>query len=137
MTPFVKSLLAVLAGIVVTFVLIATLEALGSWMYPPPKGMDISNPASIKALIDLLPTGALVMVLAAWLVGTFTGAFVAGRIAGRSPMWHGAIIAVFAMAAGLADMMMIPHPLWFWIAAVVVFISSGLCGGLLSAKRSA
>lgn len=37
-------------------------------------------------------------------------------------MRHGIILGVLLTLAGIANNLMLPPPLWFWIASLVVFI---------------
>ena len=73
----VKSLLAILAGAVGGFAIVAVVEGLGHTLYPPPPGTDLANPEQLRELFDKLPTGAIIAVLVAWGLGAFFGGSVA------------------------------------------------------------
>jgi predicted MFS family arabinose efflux permease len=81
---------------------------------------DRNNPEAMRALIAAMPVGAFLMILLAYAAGTFVGGAVAGRVA-RSRAWRyagsiGGLILVFA----LLNILMLPHPLWFTVAVIVV-----------------
>ncbi len=58
-----RKILAVVFGIVVAFVLIITIEALGHTVYPVPDGLDLTNPEALKAYVMDAPIAALLLVL--------------------------------------------------------------------------
>jgi hypothetical protein len=84
-----------------------------------------------------LPRAALLLVLVGWALGTFAGAYVAGRLARRVPIAHGLVVGVLFLAAGVANMLMLPHPIWMWMAGVAAFLAGGYGGGRLAARKAA
>jgi hypothetical protein len=129
-----RSILGVVAGAVVAFIGVMVIEAVGMKVYPPPPGLDPNNPESIRAMMKDIPAGALGFVLAGWVVGTLAGAAVAARIATRSPMVPAMIVGVLLLAAGVANLVMIPHPLWFTVASVVAILPAAYAGGRLGRR---
>ena len=112
---------SVLAGLVAGFVVITCVEAVGSSVYPPPAALDFTDSESVNAYVTHLPLGACLFVLAAWGAGCLLGSWLATRLAaGRRPR-PGVIVGVILLAAGVVNMLMLPHPAWFWVAAFVVF----------------
>ena len=135
MRAVIRSVLTVLAGAIVAGILIAVVEAIGHHVYPPPPGIDPTDPESLRTAMESMPLGALVAVLLAWGVGTFAGSWLAARIAGRAGMVHGMVVGVLMLVAGVANMLMIPHPLWFWGAGVAVFPLTAWLGGRMVGDR--
>lgn len=123
--PAIRSLLATVIGVIIGIVVIALVEGLGHLAFPPPPGLDPSDPD----LVASLPPGALYAVLAAWFIGTLAGAATAIAIARRVvPGWSvGLVIA----ALGLWTTQMFPHPPWMVVAAMVLPLLA-----VLSAKRA-
>jgi hypothetical protein len=102
---------ALLAGLAAAIVVIAAMEFVAAAIYSPP--------ATSEAMANL-PTGAFALVLLGYGLGTFAGAFLAARI-GRSAV-YGFVIGAALLAAGLANMMLVPHPTWFWAAGILMFV---------------
>jgi hypothetical protein len=127
------SVLAVLAGAIVAGVLISVVEGISSAVYPPPPGLDLNNPEALRQYIDRLPIGAFLFVLAAWAVGPFAGAYVAARLVRRARMAHGLIVGALFLIAGVLNMLMIPHPIWMWVAGIAIFIGCSYLGARLAA----
>jgi hypothetical protein len=135
MRAVIRSVLAVLAGSIVAGILIALVEMLGHQIYAPPPGIDPTDPESLRTAMESMPVGALVAVLIAWAIGTFAGSWLAARIAGRAGLAHGMGVGLLMLAAGVANMLMIPHPVWFWCLGVAVFPLAAWLGGRMVAGR--
>jgi uncharacterized protein YacL len=133
MRLILRSVGAVLLGAIVAGVLIACLEFLGSKIFPLPPGTDPMDMEAVKAAMANVPVGALLLVLFGWFVGTAAGAWIAARVAGRAPMAHGLIVGALLLTGGIANMLMLPHPSWFWVLAVAVFAVAAYLGARLAA----
>jgi hypothetical protein len=133
MSPVIRSAGAVAAGLVAAVVVIAGMETLSSAVYPLPAGMDPYDREALAAHISQLPFGAFLFVLAAWGVGTSLGVWIATRLGPGRRAVHGYVVAGLVLAASVTNMIMLPHPLWFWAAAVVVIGVAGHSGARLAA----
>jgi hypothetical protein len=127
-----RSIAGVVSGIFAAFLVVLLLEVLGHAIYPPPPGINLHDPEALKTIIDHLPLGAIAMVLFAWGVGSFVGAFDAAVIAGRARITHGMIVGGIVMSFAVVTMIMIPHPVWFMIVSVFVVLVPALLGALLA-----
>lgn len=126
--PAVRSLLAVIAGLLVAMIVIAGVEAVGHAIYPPPADLDITRARDQAQLMELMPLEAKLVVIAAWFFGSLAGAAMAIAIArGVLPAW---IVAVAIAGLGLWTTQMFPHPDWMLASAVVLPLVS-----VLVAKR--
>ena len=110
--------------------LIALVEAIGHAIYEPPADLDVRDRESMQGSVSGLPVGALLFVLAAWLVGTFFGGWVAAYVAKERPLVYAAIIGGFVLVGVAMNLTMIPHPVWF----AVVGVAGVLLMVLLTAK---
>jgi hypothetical protein len=122
MHPLVRSILAVLGGLLAAFVVIGLVEAAGVRFYPPPPGMDPRDPKSIRAVMANLPRGALLCVLVAYAAGSVVGGWVAARFAPSAKLTHGMVVGALLLAAGVLNMSTIPHPGWFWISSIAIYL---------------
>jgi len=135
MGPVLRSVLGVVAGVLVGGVLISGVEVISSQFYPLPAGAA-SDPQALASHIRSLPAGAFAWVLSAWMIGTLAGAWIAARIAGRKHLVHGVIIGTVFLAFGIANMLMLPHPAWVWVCGIVIFMMAGYMGGRLASTRA-
>lgn len=128
----VRTILGILAGALLAVLLVGAIEGVGHAMFPPPAGLDLTDPAQLASVMDKIPLAAKLWVVAAWGLATFCGALAAALISRRG--WTPWVIAVLVAAAAVATVLMIPHPVWMKIAAVA---APGLAGWLavLAARR--
>lgn len=132
----IRTLVAVVVGVLVGGVLVAGIEAVSMRAFPMPAGIDPGNAESLKEFMKLIPVGALVMILTAWAVGAFGGAFTGARIAPRSYLLVGLIVGLALWCAGLVTLLTIPHPLWFWFPALLLPIPFALLGARIARPRA-
>ena len=114
-----RSAFAAIAGVVVGVIIVFIAESVGHMIFPPPEGVDLSDPEQLKAIMDEIPLGAKIAVLIAWGLGTFgggvTGVFLSGRKA-----WPAGVVAIVMLGAAGLTLYAIPHPIWMVAATVVV-----------------
>ncbi len=128
MHPVVRSILAVLAGVLAAFVVIGLVQAIGVRVYPPPPGLDPRDTETFKAAVAQMPRGALLFVLLAYAAGSVAGGWVAARFIPRAKLMHGMIVGAFLLGAGVVNMSMIPHPGWFWVSAIAIYLLGAWSG---------
>jgi hypothetical protein len=120
-----RSVLSVVAGVLLGSVIILIVEMTDHALFPPPPGLDPANSESLKNI----PAGALGAVIMAWFAGAFGGGVVASLIARRWAPAAWVVAATILLLAG-ATMAQIPHPLWMIVGAIA---ATGL-GGYLSVR---
>jgi hypothetical protein len=133
--PALRSLLAVLAGLVVAMLVIGGVEAIGHALFPPPADLDLARTADQERLMEALPFEAKFAVVLAWLLGSLAGAATAIAVARRVlPAW---IVAVCIAGLGLWTTQMFPHPDWMLASAVVLPLVAVLMAKRLMIRRLA
>jgi predicted MFS family arabinose efflux permease len=111
---------------------IAAVELVSHQIYAPPPGVDFSNPEAIRAMMKDIPRGALAMVLVAWGLGAFVGGWVAAHFAASSPLRGSLIVGLVLLLFGVSMMVSIPHPLWFWVVGMILFLPAAHLGGKIA-----
>lgn len=119
----IRTIAAVVAGLVVAMSLVTVAEMLGMRMYPPPPGLDPNNAAQMKEIARLMPMGALVMVLAGWTIGALGGSAIAVLIDRRKPL-AGWITGALFVAVTIWELVVIPGPNWFRVAAIILELAA-------------
>ncbi|MBV9494597.1 MAG: hypothetical protein JOZ54_10155 [Acidobacteria bacterium] len=125
----------VLAGIVIAFGVIVVFQLVVQAIYPPPRGANMDDPATVARLAAMTPIGARLTVILSWTLGSFLGAWLAGRIGKRAvpAVTPGVLVA----AAAVANMFQTPHPVWFWIVSLALVAIATITGAALGAKKPA
>ena len=122
---------AVVAGLISAWLVVSIAEAVAHKIYPPPRGMDMTDFNQVKQFVASLPLSALLIVLAGWLVGTFMGTWLASRISqNRVP---GYVVGAILLAAGIANAVLIPQPVWFSVVSFMVYVGMTLLGARVGA----
>lgn len=113
MVRFLRQLLAVVVGFVAGSVTNMGLILLGGRLIPPPAGTDVSTMEGLAAALPAFEPKHFLFPFLAHALGTLVGAVAAGLLAvGRSivPAW---VIGALFLCAGIANIAMLPGPLWF------------------------
>ena len=131
-----KNIAAGVVGVLVAFGVVWLVEKLGHSVYPPPPDIDFSDSESIGTYIKTLPLGALLFVASAWFLGTISGTFAACRIGTTKPQIYAMVVTGLMLLATAANLIMIPHPLWFSILGIAGVIAGGWLGMKLGGGRS-
>ncbi|WP_340587885.1 hypothetical protein [Erythrobacter alti] len=131
--PLVRKIVASVAGIIIAGIVVGLVEMLGHMVFPPPDGIDVTDPADQARMMEVIPTGAKVAVIVAWFLGSLAGAWAAIRIAGNAvPGW---IVAVVMIALSLVTTQMFPHPFWMVLSALALPIVAVLVAKRMLAAR--
>ncbi len=114
----VRTVLAVVIGVILGVVVISITESIGHIIFPPPEGVDLKDPEALSAIMDTIPVGAKMSVLIAWGLGIFAGGIAAMKISQGQNLtaW---IVAGILFAFAVMTMFAIPHPVWMMIGSVV------------------
>lgn len=136
-----RTLLGAVAGLVSAVLTIMLIEFVGHQVYPPPAGLDPMVTADMAKIMQTLPIGGMLFIVAAWLVGAFEGGFIAALIARGSHPRAAAIVPALMVMSGVVGMIVqIPgHPAWMAIVGLLLPIPAALAGAWIAtkARRSA
>jgi hypothetical protein len=133
-----RTILGMLVGVVVAVAVIMLVEMLGHSAWPPPPGLDITDPANeaaFAAFVAQMPLGAKLMVLLAWLLGTFTGALAGAKIA-RHQTAAALLVALVVISGVLGMILKVPHPGWLSVCGLVLPIPVALLAVRLVYRRN-
>ncbi len=129
----IRSVLAVLAGIVVLTVTSFAIEA-------------VANPWMMRMFPNALPNEAAMnhnvpaklFMIAYTMLCIAAGGYVTAWLARRSPVRHAVIMGAIEAAMTIGMMIALPGqaPLWSWIAGIVLIVPAAWCGGIIHAKRA-
>jgi hypothetical protein len=133
----IRNIGAALAGVVTAFVLVMLVEKVGHLIYPPPSDLDFTDPEAIKPYIATLPFLALLFPMIAWVVGAFAGTIVASKIGTANPLLFAGGVGGLMLAATIANLIMIPHPMWFSAVSLVAIVASAWFAAKVASGPSA
>ncbi len=90
---------------------------------------------ALRAVLAAAPAGALLVVIAGWILGGVAGGSVTARLAAPAKTGHALVLGALLTAAGVTNNLMLPPPLWFWIASLVVLIPAVCLGARVAPAR--
>jgi len=112
-------------------VVIMLVEMLAHQLFPVPAGVDVTDPEDLKTLVGRMPLAAQALIVGGWVLGAAVGGFTGNLIAQRP--WPALVVGALVALGAIANMAMIPHPLWMQLAGVLTPLAVG--GLLFQAKR--
>ena len=128
---------AVVAGLFGSVILIMAVQAVGTWLYPPPPGTDFADPEAVAALMAQIPLGALLMVELSYVVGSLGGGVIVRRVSPDRATVLAAVLGGLLTLFGFANLAAIPHPLWFGVLSTVTYVPCALLGAVAVAHLRA
>lgn len=132
MPRVLRSIAAVVAGFVVASAIMMVVEFTNGRLIHPDLAKaaeGMKDPQALRELLASAPVSAFLVVLFGWIAGGFAGGWVAARMAPSNRMRHALILGALLTLAGIANNLMIPPPLWFWVVSVLVFLPAAQAGG--------
>lgn len=135
MRSFLRNALALVAGLLAGGVLNLALIRVGGSVIPPPGGADVTTLEGLRASIHLFAPKHFLFPFLAHAAGTLVGAAVAARIAAGRPRLLAMVIGLVFLAGGLANVLMLPAPMWFNVLDLVVaYLPMAWLGSRLGAR---
>lgn len=116
--PWVRNILAAIGGIIIAGVVVGLVEAVGHMIFPPPEGLDVTNPEDQARLMEVIPLPAKIAVVVAWFAGALAGIATARKLAMDN--WPAFVPLVFMIAASVWTTTLFPHPIWMVAAALIL-----------------
>ena len=132
-----RSILAIVIGFVLASAVMMVVEFVnGHVLYPElgKQAQGVTDREAIRQLFAGAPAGAFLVVLFGWALGSLVGGLAAAWIGKRSPVGHALVLGALVTLAGIANNLMLPPPLWFWIAGLLVCLPAAYAGGRLAPR---
>lgn len=136
MNIILRNVLAVIAGFVVGSIANMALVMIGGTVIAPPAGVYVSNMDSIRASAHLFEAKHFLFPFLAHAIGALVGGAVASMVGGSKRMVLALIVGCFFLLGGIAAAFIIPAPVWFIAADILVaYIPMALFGWRLTGKE--
>lgn len=115
MPSVLRSIVAVVAGLVVGGVVNMALVTIGPTIVPTPAGVDVTDAQSLRRTAHLLQARHFVFPFLAHALGTLAGSLTAFLVAANRRLVPAYAVGVLFLAGGIAAATMIPAPAWFLV----------------------
>ena len=138
MRAALRSIAAVVVGFIAASIVMMIVEAINGRVLHPELAKaaeGVRDRETIRALLATAPVGAFLVVIAGWILGGVAGGWATARLAARATVGHGLVLGALLTLAGVANNLMVPPPLWFWIASLLVLMPAAYVGARLAPAR--
>jgi hypothetical protein len=135
MRSVLRGTLAVVVGFIVASVVMMAVESVnGRFLYPELGRMAqrMTDREAIRGLMASAPVGAFLVVILGWVLGSLAGGCAAAWIGKRVRIRLGLVLGFLLTLGGIANNLMLPPPLWFWVVGLVLFIPAAFIGARLA-----
>ena len=135
MSSGVKNILIVIGAIIAGSVVVFGIESISHIMFPPPSDLQLDDMDSLKRYMPQAPAGSLALLILAHAAGALISGWIIGRFAHGDKRWVAMLTGVVWTFFGLINLVMIPHPIWFTIADICVYLPMTVLGVKLAAMQ--
>lgn len=137
MKAVVRNVLAVLAGLVAGSLVNGGLIMISGKVIPPPSGADVTTLEGLKASLHLFEPKHFLFPFLAHALGTLTGSLIAAALAASRKTVMAFVVGGFFLAGGLANVVMLPGPLWFeTLDLVAAYLPMAWIGARLATRTA-
>ena len=137
MNPIVRNILAVISGLVLGSAVNMGIIMISGSIIPPPEGVDNTTMEGLKVGMHLFLPKHFLFPFLAHAISTFANALLAAIISVNRKMQLALVVGVFFLAGGIANILMLPSPLWFTVVDLVgAYIPMAFLGGKLVLRNS-
>jgi hypothetical protein len=130
-----RSISAVIAGFAVFFVVTMGVQLVGLLLWPV-GDLDFNDAEAVKAAMAKMPIEALLFVVLSHGVGAFAGAATTACVARRKKVIHALFLGGLFVGAGLANLLSLPHPVWFWVVDLAIYLPAAYAGARLVSRQA-
>ena len=128
----VRKGIAVALGLLAGFVGVMFVEVVSARVYPMPEGLEITDREGMVEFVRNLPAGAMWFLIAAHFVGALLAGFSCEFFLRERWVFGAMLLAMLFTIAGIANLLMIPHPQWFAIVDTLTYVPGACIGYLLA-----
>ena len=131
-----RNILSVVVGLATAIITFLISETINGNLHPAPTTLDYKNTIAVRAFYENQPISLWLLVLAGWVIGSLLCGFLIKLISKsdnkKLPIIAGCILTLSAVA----NFFSLPHPTWFIVVGLLVFIPSTLLGHKLYKLKS-
>jgi hypothetical protein len=131
MATALRGIAAIIAGMIVAFILVVAVEFFSAVVHPVPHDFK-GTMEEMCQHVARYPHWVLALVVPAWAGTAFASTWISGRLGNR---FCGLFIGLLLVAALILNLWMLPYPIWFKILNLLAIPAAILLGDRLSIRR--
>ena len=90
----------------------------------------------MAAMVASMPLNAFLMILGGYILAAFAGGLIAGLVATENKIAAAVRVGIVLILGAIMNFISIPHPRWFIIGSLAVYIPMAYVGDMLAAGIS-
>jgi len=130
----IRNRLAVMVGLVISFVVIIIGEAISHSLNPLPVNVDIRNPEAFLTFVSTAPASFHLMILGNYALACFAGGIVVSAMATDNQIRKALMVGGILMALGWYNLISLSHPTWVVICGLFAFLPFAYLGAKVGIK---
>lgn len=135
-TRWIRSIGALLIGVLTGGITNIGLISLGNTLIPPPN-VDLNSPEGLQQAMLMFGPEDFLFPWLGHAIGTLVGVLVAALVQKSTSIIIPTIITLMFLTGGITMVMQLPSPLWFDVADLVgAYVPMGYLGYILAMKRT-
>lgn len=123
-----RNIISVVVGLVSAIVVFVIAETINSSLHPVPQTLDYNDSVVVKVFYDNQPVTLWLLVLVGWIIGSVLCGFLIKLISKNENKKLPIIAGIILTLSAIANFFSLPHPMWFIIIGLIIFIPSTLVG---------
>ena len=127
--------LPVVIGAMGGIMLITTGEMYIETMYPLAPGTDKYDVDSLAKGMKAMPDKAFILLLVNYIVCSFLAGLIATLVAKRITGRPAFVVGIVLTLAGIYNTLYLPHPAWFSVVNLMVYLPFAYLGYLLTRRK--
>ena len=132
-----RYVLPVVVGAMSGMILITLGEMGIHHLYPLPLGTDSYDVDSLAKGLKDMPKNFFYLLLLNYIASSFLAGLISSLVAKRDTARPAIVVGIVLTLAGLYNVIYLPHPLWFSIVNLLVYIPLAYLGYMLVRKKTA
>jgi hypothetical protein len=123
-----RNFLSVVVGLAIAIITFLIAEAINASLHPIPTNLDFKDSIAVKTFYDNQPLTLWLLVLTGWIIGSLLCGLLIKIISKNENRKLPIIAGLILTLSAVANFFSLPHPTWFIIVGLIVFIPSTLLG---------
>lgn len=123
-----RNILSVMVGLVTAILTFVLAETINATLHPVPPSLDFTNSLDVKSFYENQPLSLWLLVLLGWIIGSLLCGLVIKWISKNNNQKLPIIAGCILTLSAVANFLSLPHPIWFMVVGLLVFIPSTLLG---------
>jgi hypothetical protein len=123
-----RNILSVFVGLATAIITFLIAETINASLHPTPTSLDFKDNIAVKTFYENQPLSLWLLVLAGWIIGSLLCGLLIKIISKKDNRKLPIIAGIILTLSAVANFFSLPHPTWFIVVGLIVFIPSTLFG---------